>query len=226
MTATLTDTARAGVADAAPIPRRPARLPARELARVLGNAAPFAGNDDTLPILNAVRLRARGQTLTADATDRHALLRETCPLDRPADPFDVLVPLPAARQIRQMLAAARRQDAAAVAELAVTGRRLRAAAGAMAVEADAAAGDFPDLDMLIAREDAHAAEHGPGRFDTQLAPRLLARLGKLRTAEAGRCPPARLSQPAPGMPRMRPVQVALGDRLRVLIMPVRPKDAP
>lgn len=220
-----------------------AALPAVELARMLGNAAPFASDDATLPVLNAVRLRVAGESLIVDATDRYALLRETHPLAGPADPFDVVVPLPAIRQIRQLLAAARRQDGETVAELAVVGEatvrrcdvdhtvpRLRVAAGTMAVEAAGQPGDYPNLDGLIDREDAHAAEHGPGRFDVLLAPRLLARLAKLRTAEDGGNPRARLTQstgqPAiPGYARMRPVHASLGDRVRVLVMPIRQEPA-
>jgi hypothetical protein len=186
-----------------------ATLPAVELARMLGNAVPFASDDDSLPVLNAVRLRVAGGALIVDATDRYALLRETHPLAKSADAFDVVVPLPAIRQIRQLLGAARRQNGETVAELTSVGdavvrscgidhtvSRLRVAAGTMAVETA-----------------------------VLLAPRLLARFAKIRTAEDGGNPRARLtqscSQPAmAGYRQMRPVHASLGDRLRVLVMPI------
>jgi hypothetical protein len=218
--------------------RAPAVLPAAELARVLGNAAPFAAGDDTLPTLHAVRRRVTGDTLIADATDRYALFRETYPLTGAADRFDVIVPLPAVRQVRQLLAAARRLHAEAVAELSVAGPatvsrhgadhvvpQLRVAAGDMAVETAGEPGPFPDLDGLIAHEDTLAAAHGPGPFDVTLAPQLLARLAKVRAGGNDGPPAARLTRStgepgSTGYPKARPVHAALGDRVRVMVMPI------
>jgi hypothetical protein len=216
----------------------PARLPAAELARMLANAAAFAGDTTAPPILRAVRVRAGDGQLSVEATDRYTLIRETHPLQGSAGAFDVVLPLPGVRQIRHLLAAAGRLPGQAAAQLAVVGEvtvsragrepvtpRLRIAAGDMAVEAAGEPGDFPNLDDLIAREDALAATHDPAPFDVTLAPRLLARLAKIRTGDGGRQPRARLSQPngepsKPGGPVMRPVHATLGERVRVMVMPV------
>jgi hypothetical protein len=199
-------------------------LPARELSRVLGNAVLFAGAHPALPELEAVRLCAAGDTLTVSATDRYALLRETAPLDGPAGPFDVSVPAPAVRQVRQLLAAAPRGGAAEVSVL--PGRatpgclpcpRVRVAAGGLALESEGWESGMP-VDGLLGRADARMAEHGPRPFDVAVSPRLL---GKLRPATEDGAAPARLSRPADPDPACCPaVQVAVGDRIRVLIMPV------
>lgn len=216
------------------------RLPVGELARLLGNAAPFAGTDATLPMLCAVRLRSAGGVLTVEATDRYALVRETFPLTAPAAGFAVAVPVGVVAQVRAMLTAARRADRRAWAEL--TARTpssglpvLRITAGPAAVEVTGVYG-FPDTDSVFAKEDAHTAGHGTAPFDVQVNPWLLARLAKLRPAGTGRGNPprARLTQPAPGpagrwddaaVPQAHPVHAQIGDRLRVLVMPMRPDTA-
>jgi len=213
----------------------PVRLPAAELARLLGNAVPFAGTDVTLPMLCAVRLTAAEDVLTVEATDRYALVRETLPLAEPADGFAVAVPVDMVRQVRAMLTAARRASRQVWAELRTTRQPdsglpvLRIVAGPVSVEVTGVAG-FPDIGSVFSKEDAHAASHGAAPFDVLMNPWLLARLAKLRPAGTGRANPprARLTQavPAPdpwgGAPQLRPVHATIGDRLRVLVMPMRP----
>lgn len=46
---------------------------AAELVNTLANALPFAATDKTLPVLNAVMLRASGGDLSAQSTDRYRL---------------------------------------------------------------------------------------------------------------------------------------------------------
>ena len=57
-------------------------LDARDLLTVLVNASLFAGTDDTLPILNAVRLEARGGFLHGYGTDRYRVGEVRVPLER------------------------------------------------------------------------------------------------------------------------------------------------
>jgi hypothetical protein len=222
----------------------PVRLPGAELARLLGNALPFAGTDETLPMLCAVRLRAAGDVLTAEATDRFALIRETFMLTAPAGGLDVAVPLAAVKHLRRLLAGLPRPDRVLPVELTtvsavttgsgttVPALRVATTAG-ISMEITGAAG-FPDTDAVFAKYDAYTAEHDTGPFDVAMNPAMLARLAKIRPAGTHRGSPlrVRLTQPVrPALPPLgRPapdapaVHAAL-DGIRVLVMPMRPDPA-
>jgi hypothetical protein len=145
------------------------------------------------------------------------------------DVLGALAALGTARLARQMLTAAEREDggvAAEVTALQAAPQWLRVSVlplpgEASSVQAVGVAG-FPDTDRLFAQQDALAAEHGPGVFDVAVNPRLLALLSRLRPAEGA--VPARLTRCAaperPGEPATA-VQAAVGERIRVLVMPVR-----
>jgi hypothetical protein len=224
----------------------PVRLPGAELARLLGNALPFAGTDETLPMLCAVRLRAAGDVLTAEATDRFAVIRETFPLTAPAAGLDMAVPLSAVRHLRRLLSGLPRAARAFPVELTVTDTTvprgpaapvsvpvLRFAAPAEGVSMEiTGVGGFPDTDAVFARYDAYTAEHDTAAFDVRLNPLFLGRLAKLRPGDRDDGPSGlRLTQPTadrmPGEPTapLHAVHAAVGGRIRVLIMPMRHDSA-
>lgn len=222
----------------------PVRLPGAELARLLGNALPFAGTDETLPMLCAVRLRAAGDVLTVEATDRFAVIRETCSLTAPAGGLDVAVPLAAVGHLRRLLTGLPRAARTFPVELTVTDTTvprvpaapvsvpvLRFAAPAEGVSMEiTGVGGFPDIDAVFAKYDAYTAGHDTAPFDVRLNPLFLGRLARLRPGDRDDGPSGlRLTQPTaermPGEPPLHAVHAAVGGRIRVLVMPMRPEPA-
>lgn len=143
---------------------------AAALRRAIGNVLPFTGDDDTLPVLTSVLLEADNQVLTATATDRYAVGRNTVTCGHGSLPATLL----------------RRRDAKALR------RHLKGIKGVVTVtRSDGAVtatahqdysltvpvldATFPDLDALFDSWHDERSTDGVG-----LSPRLLARFAKVQ----------------------------------------------
>lgn len=83
-------------------------VPARDLLRMLKVVSAHAGDDDTLPSLNAVKIEVRGPVLWLAATDRFTIgtarLRIPGAKADPVPDIDVILPADAARSMIKALA--------------------------------------------------------------------------------------------------------------------------
>lgn len=77
------------------------KLSASALRDLMTPVIPLASDERSLPVLNAVRLLATGEWLTATATDRYRLGVQRVRLDKPAD-FSCIVALADVRRILKL----------------------------------------------------------------------------------------------------------------------------
>lgn len=187
------------------------KVPAAELARVIGNALPFASGDRTVPVIVSVRLEADGETLTAVATDRYTLGADTVPMD--SEPFAFLLSRDDAQRLHKVL-----KDAGSVdnVTLTVDGDTLTVNTGPTVLSFTAQYGEFPKWRSLLPAEDTVEPTDS-----VALNPEFLARFAKV-APDSGRkrkgvgAVPMRIT-----FYGKRRVLVRVGETFYGLIMPVR-----
>jgi hypothetical protein len=196
-----------------------------ELRALLGDVQRAASGDRTMPMLNGVLLHTDthprlGHVLVASATDRYVAV-QGCAEAQGTLPGRVFLPL---RQITQILSvtrpyttrnrAADAQTEIAVADGQVTVRQLALPVhdlGAVTVTFPAGHGhNFPDIGQLWKRDVEPAAD------PVSLSGAALALLGRLATGRE----PVRIMFRGSS----RTVVAHVGDRLSVLVMPVRTSE--
>lgn len=91
------------------------------LRTILAAAVPFAGDDNSFPVLNTVLLEGKGKWLVATATDRYALGKSRTAVEG-VDGFRALVKLADAKHILKTFTAARGTGLATSVSLAVEDR--------------------------------------------------------------------------------------------------------
>lgn len=197
---------------------------APNLDRLLAAAVVFASQDLTLPVLAAVHLRRDGTSLTATATDRYSLYRETIEVNEDSAPGDwtFLLGGDDLHTLRQLIGCVTRGRVASTRKL-ITVRltheapadlpaTLVAEVGPLRAQFDPRGEQFPDLDKLIEEQP----EKGAGIFDVDINPRLLARISKVDSSTT----PWSFTQAAPNRP-VYATPVTPDHKAVVMIMPMR-----
>lgn len=148
------------------------------MARILGNALAHAGKDDTLPVLNAVRLECAEGTLTAVGTDRYSLGLDTAQLVDSTGDFTFLLGRDDATRIikacKEHGKAWRSVVGGPTVDLTVEGDRLTFTTYGQQITAQPVIGEFPRYRGLFP-DTTDATEH------VALSPSNLAKLTKLTT---------------------------------------------
>ena len=157
------------------------RIKASDLRDLLAPIVPLASSDDYLPVINAVRLRTQGKTLTAAATDRFRAGMTRHELEASGGKVTAIVPIAAIRSalttFRPVGSGKRRRDP----ELKVTMTATR-----FTIEGKATAGHdtkiavaclnaaFPAVESIILKAIQPPPDDAIPRAWLGMAPRLLA----------------------------------------------------
>jgi hypothetical protein len=116
------------------------------LRTILSAALPFAGTEDSLPVINTVLLEGKGKWLVATSTDRY-IMGMTRTAVEGADGFQALVKVADAKHILKTFTAAKGQGRGPVVSLALTARTTTTLAKLTISRED---GLFADCDNLTA----------------------------------------------------------------------------
>jgi hypothetical protein len=208
-------------------------ITARDLAALIRPALALACTDDNLPVINAVRLEARGTTITASATDRFraGMVRHVLDRDPTSDTKDpqrapgaFAVTLPASA-VRLALATFKPGPARVSRRIKVTVRASATTLEAigrdwparMTLELPHLDGQFPDIRSIILK--AHAYE-GPS-YDgmTAVNPTLLASFAAVQRSVFAEGMTVGL-----GPNLGSPIALSCGDHFLGLLMPRRLLD--
>lgn len=183
----------------------------QELRFALMDALLFADLPGGLPILDGVRLEQDGETLTVVATDRYALCIVRTPCTAPA--FELNLDRRDTAELVGILRGRhrRRVDLAVDLEPVPGEDALVVRVGELALRYRSQPGDYPRWRGLVDTMDAKTRTPAPC---VAFSHRLLGRIGKL-TSTSGE--PLRLY---PGG-TAQALDARLGDRVRVLLMPIR-----
>ena len=189
---------------------------ARALRDLLTPVLALADKGDTLPVLECIRLRGHGSTMSAQATDRYVAGMSRASIAAP-EKFEALLPLRSAKALLATFKVTRGHDPEL--ELTFDGDTVHVETPGLS---DAIAGarlgfrlyttrEYPELDEVL-RE----AFTGTGQAATNVSGALLESFkGALRDGH-----PIRLHHNG----LMRPTGVEIGDHFRGCIMPVRVAD--
>lgn len=187
---------------------------ARALRDLLAPVLPLADKGDTLPVLECIRLRGHGLTMTATATDRYVAGTSLATSIAAPAKFEALLPWRSAKALLATFKVTRGHDP----ELVLTFDRdtvhvetaglSEAIAGARLGFRLYVAREFPEIDQVL-RE----AFTGTGQAETNISGALLSSF----TAALRDGHPIRLYHNG----LTRPTGVAIGDYFRGCIMPVR-----
>ena len=220
MSAAVVETQPAAFQDSATV------ISAPTLDRLLGASAVFSSDDLTLPVLARTHLRREGASLTATATDRYSLYRETVQVDDNSAPEDwtFLLGGDDLRTLRQLITCVTRGRIASTRRL-VTVRLTHAApadlpatlvaeVGPLRAQFDQGASEFPFLKVDKILDER--PEKGAGVFDVGISPRLLARISKVDSSAT----PWSFTQEGPNRP-VYATPLTESRKAVVVIMPVR-----
>lgn len=196
----------------------------QDFLRTVSNAALFAGTDETLPVLNAVRLEISEPdqnaevTLTAVATDRYSIGMDTCKAVGVTAAAPLLIRL---QDVKSLVKACKnvptrsRPSTFVVAWVEDDSRVRFDIAYDNSVTVRQQDGEFPKYRSLIPDQSAYDAADGVHRVG--LNPVYLARFA-LVDGGTGKSRPTMVMD---WMTATKPAKVQLGDTFTGLIMPVR-----
>lgn len=196
---------------------------AAALATALKAALPFAGRDDTLPMLSVVRLSREGDRLRLTATDRFSLcvtFLDGVTWHDAADDWELMMPVGDCKRVvaewsrdRGTLTIStgdRNKDTTAI--------DVRDARGIAVVGTTGTGLKHPNVDHLLTGQDGvEYADHGQGV--TALNPDQVAKIGGLRRTKG-----EYVAFQWPDQQK-KPILFTVGDHSLGLIMPVRPDVA-
>lgn len=149
----------------------------RDLTTVIGEVLPHASKDGTLPVLNAVLLRAEGGVLTASATDRYTLGVSTIGWQGADIPASVLGLDDAVELLRILKGRAGRTGPGEPLTVKASKTAIAFEIPGLTVTYELRKGSFPDFAALLAKE--RPAGDKPG-VQIALDPDFLARFKAAR----------------------------------------------
>jgi len=117
-------------------------LPQEELDRVIGTVEHAASKDDIVPELAAIHLTSDGTTLTAVATDRYRIARDSATCEPGGTPFEAVLP--------RALVAASIKGLGGTIEIGHAEGAIGFTDGSRSVTTRLIAGKYPRLDSLLA----------------------------------------------------------------------------
>jgi DNA polymerase III sliding clamp (beta) subunit (PCNA family) len=186
-----------------------------DLRRILGNVAPFASTDRTVPVLCAVRLEITDGILTGVAGDRFALAYDTCPVDLATESTDTstLIDLSDAKRIMSILTVPRgMRPWPATLTFETSTLTVHVRFSDSTVKVPVVDGAFPRWRSLLPTE----VNTADGITRTAYNPKILAKLAKVTDPDTKR-PAARFTFTGTD----KPGYVRIGETFRALIMPIR-----